>query len=104
MGYGGVLAIKRNDHSSDYAFDFSDTIQHPGPHIADYTHYDVEDEVDYVHDREAHHDHVDERLPHNVQYDYVEREADFSHYEDEDYHGYQGFDYSHDGFEYFYQY
>ena len=44
MGYGGVVATKRNDHSSDYAFDFGQSIQHPD--ISDYTHYeDGEDRV-----------------------------------------------------------
>ena len=97
-GYGGVVATKRNDHSSDYAFDFGQSIQHPD--ISDYTHYeDGEDrgqhEVTVNQDYEA-------SPPHNVHYDYVERESDFSYYDDSDYNGFQGFDYTHGAFDDYY--
>ena len=96
MGYGGVVATKRNDHSSDYAFDFEDSIQHPD--ISDYTHYE-EGEVRGHHEEPVHvvHDYEGGRS-HNVHYDYLERESDFSYYDVSDYNGFQGFDYSHGAF------
>ena len=97
MGYGGVLAMKRSDHDSDYAFDFSHS-QGEELDIADYTLYESGDE--HFRHREDHrgsvsHDYV-ETIPHSVEYDYLEREADLSHYDEEEFHdyGFHGFDYS----------
>ena len=99
MGYGGVVATKRNDQSSDYAFDFDQSIQHPD--ISDYTHF--EDGEDRGHHQEAVLHDYDGGRPQNVHYDYVERESDFSYYDDSDYNGFQGFDYTDGVFgDYFY--
>ena len=112
MGYGGVLAVKRSDHSSDYAFDFSQSDSVELPDIADYSHYELGEELDY--DRVAYHDyqeghhapHYDyverEEGPHRSQFDYVEREAEFSHYDYGEFpdYGVHEFDYSLGGFDY----
>ena len=97
MGYGGVVATKRNDHSSDYAFDFDQSIQHPD--ISDYTQYYEEGEDRGHHEETVVHDYEGGRS-HNVHYDYLERESDFSYYDDvSDYlNGFQGFDYTHGAF------
>lgn len=98
MGYGGVLAVKRSDHSSDYAFDFSQSDSVELPDIADYSHYELGEELDY--DRVAYHDYQEGH--HTPQYDYVEREAEFSHYDYGEFpdYGVHEFDYSLGGFDY----
>ena len=100
MGYGGVVATKRSDHSSDYAFDFSQSIQHPD--ISDYTQYE-DGEARGHHEGTVAHDYEGGRpQPHHVHYDYLERESDFSYYDDSDYNGFQGFDYTHGAFDDYY--
>ena len=94
MGYGGVVATKRNDHSSDYAFDFDDSIQHPD--ISDYTQYEEREDGGHREEPVVHD--YDGGRSHNVHYDYLERESDFSYYDVSDYNGFQGFDYSHGDF------
>ena len=106
MGYGGVLPVKRNDHSSDYAFDFSHSQGEDQLDIADYTLYEGEEQPgsqrEHHHEGTVSHDYA-QAPPHHVQYDYLERESDFSHYDDEEYpeYAFPGFDYSLGGFDYF---